>query len=198
MASPRFVLFNLFFDFPLNDWLYLLMIFCLAYPQAQEAHAFNPLDDTLWHIIPKQSCIFGITWSLCELLLCLVENLHRYEEVPSPESAKRQLENQMMQEEQDLIRNNITLSKCIDVKQRASHISQNVYSSENNNNGSRAVDSNGAPSPEGVSADTVFVSFNDSSMSLLRDSEWGANSHHGLSDQRAGLCNCLLYTSRCV
>ncbi|CUS23315.1 LAQU0S09e02014g1_1 [Lachancea quebecensis] len=186
MVSPRFVLFNLFVDFPLNDWLYLLIIFCLAYPQAQETHARGSFDDTFWHIIPRQSCIFGISWALSEFMVCLVENFYSYEEVPSPESAKRQLESKLMQDEQDLVRSNITLSKCIDLKRRTSHISENVYCHDNGQppQGARSP---GSTAAEGGSADTVFVSFSDSSISLLRDPEQGPHPGPRNDRKRSGL-----------
>ncbi|SCU82364.1 LANO_0B05952g1_1 [Lachancea nothofagi CBS 11611] len=185
MLSPRAILINLFVDFPFNDWFCLLIIFCLAYPQLQAARITGTIDETIWHIIPKQSAVFGISWSLCELLICLVQNLHRYEEVPSPESAKRNMETQVLQEEQGLVRNNITLSKCIDVKRKASLISENVYSHEDPPH-SQMTTSN----PDEESTDTVFVSFNDSSISLLRDSEQGNTGSRPRSrDRHPGLFN---------
>ncbi|CEP62377.1 Ait1p LALA0_S05e04280g [Lachancea lanzarotensis] len=167
--NTRAILVNLCLDFPLNDWFGLLIVFSLSYPQLQDARINGTLDDTLWHIIPKQSAIFGLSWSLCEFLLCLIQNAQKYEEVPPPGSARRLNEPQILQEEGDLARKNITLSKCIDVKRTSSLISENVYSHER-----PTLASNTAGD---ASSGTFFVDFNDSSMSLLRDPEQSAGSH---------------------
>ncbi|SCU98587.1 LAFA_0G18954g1_1 [Lachancea sp. 'fantastica'] len=179
--NTRAILVNLFLDFPLNDWFSLLIVFSLSYPQLQDARTKGTLDDTVWHIIPKQSAIFGVSWSLCEILLCLVQNAQRYEEVPMPGSSRRQLEPQMLQEEGEIARKNITLSKCIDVKRQSSLISENVYSHERQNL---------APSTAGdASSDTFFVDFNDSSMSLLRDPEHSPGTHAISRDRHPSLLN---------
>ncbi|SCU96048.1 LAME_0F14642g1_1 [Lachancea meyersii CBS 8951] len=175
--NPRAILVNLFVDFPFNDWFGLLIIFCLAYPQVQDEAITEKLDDTIWHIIPKQSAIFGISWSLSELLLCLMQNSQRYEELPSPASARRQLENQLLQEEQDLARNNITLSKCIDLKRKSSLISDNVYSHQ--------LQSSISNDAADKSSDTFFVNFNDSSMALLRDAEQGPGPRSSSQERRS-------------
>ncbi|SCV99851.1 LAFE_0B03906g1_1 [Lachancea fermentati] len=195
--SPRFVLVGLIVDYPVNDLFCLLIVFCLAYPQVQDAHSYS-LDDTTWHIIPKQSCVFGISWSLCELLLCLVESIYAYEELPSPESAQRQLELQLRQDEQDSARTDITLSKCVDVKRKSSHISENVYCHDPPDSPpgpASALAPAPAPAPAStplldpsygsIRSDdaaapesTVVVNFNDNSMSFLRDLETAGSASH--------------------
>ncbi|SCU91633.1 LADA_0F11122g1_1 [Lachancea dasiensis] len=176
MVSPRAVLINLLVDFPFNVWFSLLIVFCLAYPQIQTAQIMGKMDDTVWHIIPRQAAIFGTSWALSEFLTCVVQNLQRYEEVPSPESAKRQLEYQLLQEEQDNSRKNITLSRCIEVKRKSSLISENVYTHE--------YQTPPATNPEHDLSEAVYVSFNDSSMSLLRDPEAGHSSNDGSGERR--------------
>lgn len=174
--GSRFLLLNMFVDFPLNDWLFFLIIFCLAYPQLQDANQpkNQAIEDKIWHIIPKQSYIFGTSWSLSELLICVIENLYTYQEVPSPDTAKRQREQQQKQEEDDTIRTNISLSKCMDVRRNSSNISENVYYHDVEQiplltqQTSREIKyGSDNENPQ----NTVIVDFNNNSMNFLNDIE---------------------------
>lgn len=145
-VNRRYLILNLLVDFPLNDWFILFIIICLAYPQ-QEQNKFKEATN-LWHIIPRQSYIFGIAWSLGEFIICVTGNLFTYQEIPanisyfpktSSGNSRVDGENVMYdtnedddQEDSGLKRENITLSKCVGVRRNSSTISHNVYCSEPN------------------------------------------------------------------
>ncbi|KAL6940438.1 hypothetical protein ACO0QE_004338 [Hanseniaspora vineae] len=86
------IILSLFSDFVIHDWFVFLIIFFLAYPQVDSTNYhpdLKPQTDengvpNVWHIIPKQSYIFGISWSLSELLISILENISYYQEIPVP------------------------------------------------------------------------------------------------------------------
>lgn len=137
--SQRFL--NLFVDFPINDTFFLLILIGLAYPQIQDGHGHvlnnEPDGDDAsalqWHIIPRQSYIFGISWSLSEFIICVIQNIFQYQEVSL---ATQSLEKNNMDtfksdpQNSTLNRHNITLSSCMGVRRKSSSISNNIYSSE--------------------------------------------------------------------
>lgn len=132
---------NLIVDFPVNDTFFLLILIGLAYPQIQDGHNHITLIDSdgddasalQWHIIPRQSYIFGISWSLSEFIICVIQNIFQYQEVSF---ANRSLENNSNDgfksdlQNTTLNKHNITLSSCIGVRRKSSSISNNIYSSE--------------------------------------------------------------------
>ncbi|QLQ79892.1 hypothetical protein HG537_0C05400 [Torulaspora globosa] len=155
-ANRQFVLLNFVIDFLLNDWFILFIIVCLAYPQQQQ----RTMEEysNVWHIIPRQSYVFGIAWSLGEFIICVTANLFSYQEltgVDGTSMSNGDVENMIYEvnrdtESQDSLRKTITLSKCVGVRRNSSTISQNVYCSEydlnhyygstRNNHDERAVD----------------------------------------------------------
>lgn len=169
-VRSRFLLLNMFFDFPLNDWYLLCILIGLAYPQLQDQnhHSMASMmsDEEpapLWHIIPRQSYIFGLNWALAELTICVLGNLPYYSEL-SIKSPLCDSENTLClanngyvsldaNDEHLINRQNITLSKCVGIRRISSTISSNVYSSElenniaNNNYGS--IKSDRVPSNKG-------------------------------------------------
>ena len=112
--KDRYLIWNLLFSFPINDWFLFSILIALAYPQLQDStspnllHIFfnlyyssaNYINDNstqgiqsdnggkdivpIWHIIPKQSYIFGISWSLGEFIIVVLSNLSSYEAVQQP------------------------------------------------------------------------------------------------------------------
>ena len=145
--SPKFLLINLFFDFPLNDSFLLCILIGLAYPQLQDqVHSqrkdiINKPDPTpLWHIIPRQSYIFGLNWALAELIISILDNLPYYKEISLKGTFGNIIDPNIVpdndyinvpdDEENLLNRNNITLSRCVGLRRISSTISSNVYSSD--------------------------------------------------------------------
>ncbi|SMN19908.1 similar to Saccharomyces cerevisiae YDL180W Putative protein of unknown function [Maudiozyma saulgeensis] len=147
--NPKFLLINLFFDFPLNDSFLLCILIGLAYPQLQD-QVHRPQIDTvgdplepappLWHIIPRQSYIFGLNWALAELILSILDNMPYYKEITLNSTLGSSLDpniipdndyiNAPENDESLLNRNNITLSRCVGLRRISSTISSNVYSSD--------------------------------------------------------------------
>lgn len=97
--NPLFiVLSNIFIDYYVYDWFLFLIIYFLAYPQSEPStSSFNAtqamLDDNdtgyvrnVFHIIPKQSYILAICWSLSEFMLSILENLPFYNEIVPPKT----------------------------------------------------------------------------------------------------------------
>lgn len=118
-VNRRYLILNLLIDFPLNDWFILLIIVCLAYPQQEQANPGESVN--LWHIIPRQSYIFGLAWALGEFMICVTGNLFNYQELDvSPGESPQQGHNSD-------VRDNITLAKCVGLRRISSTISQNVY-----------------------------------------------------------------------
>lgn len=149
-VDGRFLKLNLFFDFPLNDWFMLLLIVCLAYPQIQaQTNSLYLGDDggdfatSEWHIIPRQAYIFGIAWSLGEFCIAIISNLFNYEEVEYDSLNDHNMHdgdylmngkiNGLQNASNENQRDNITLSQCIKVRAEASVLSNNVYTSLNEN-----------------------------------------------------------------
>lgn len=116
-VNRRYLILNLLIDFPLNDWFILFIIVCLAYPQQEQTAAGG--SSSLWHIIPRQSYIFGLTWALGEFIICVSGNLFNYQELDSHAQEPSQQDSD--------VRDTITLSKCVGVRKLSSTISQNVY-----------------------------------------------------------------------
>ncbi|AJU75957.1 ADI_G0008070.mRNA.1.CDS.1 [Saccharomyces cerevisiae] len=149
--NQRFLILNLIVDFPINDVFMLLILIGLAYPQVQD-HEGGTIKhkECSWHIIPRQAYIFGISWALGEFTICIIGNLFNYQEIADPninsgfthqESANTYCNNNDMSHNDDcgcsteyrpnvVERSDITLSKCIEVRNDSSSISNNVYSSE--------------------------------------------------------------------
>ncbi|CAB4253991.1 similar to Saccharomyces cerevisiae YDL180W Putative protein of unknown function [Maudiozyma barnettii] len=147
--NPKFLLINLFFDFPLNDSFLLCILIGLAYPQLQDQihrpqtdNVIDPIEPAppLWHIIPRQSYIFGLNWALAELILSILDNMPYYKEIKLNSTLGNSLDpniipdndyiNTPESEESLLNRNNITLSRCVGLRRISSTISSNVYSSD--------------------------------------------------------------------
>lgn len=130
--NRRYLVVNFIVDFPLNDWFILLIIVCLAYPQQQpQRYEFQHGDNnTIWHIVPRQTYIFGVTWSLGELIVSILGNLFNFREVP--EELESSQESPLLDRHSGTStnRDDITLSKCLDVRRDSSSISNNVYYSE--------------------------------------------------------------------
>lgn len=136
------IMLNLFVDFFLNDWYILCILISLAYPQIQEQqnHKHEIDHQSVWHIIPRQSYIFGISWSLGEFLLSIVCDIFNYQEIPRNDKLiERHLNFLHGQDESNTTkdsdtmdksfdRGDITLSKCINLRRVSSSISSNVYS----------------------------------------------------------------------
>ncbi|SCU92575.1 LAMI_0E11100g1_1 [Lachancea mirantina] len=186
-VKPNHMLLSIFVDFPVNDWFCLLIVFCLAYPQVQDATETShsngkAAEPTTWHIIPKQSFMFGVSWSLCELSICIMKTLNNYEQISSTQTAVWPLQNQQRKEEPDSTRPNITLSKCVDVKRNSSLIGENVYRDDNDPTGTPVASTTHLQKPDSSTKnygslnmdagdDTVVVNFKDNSMTFLKDIE---------------------------
>lgn len=146
-VSPKFLLTNILFDVPLNDSFLLCILIGLAYPQLQDQNhqpgadaQHDPTVQPLWHIIPRQSYIFGLNWALSELVITILDNISSFKEV----SIKSILDTgvnfssmpdndyiNLIGRDNDLMsRNNITLSKCVGLRRISSTISTNVYSQD--------------------------------------------------------------------
>ena len=92
------VLSNIFIDYCIYDWFLFLIIYFLAYPQLDTSKnngnspIHNPNNNfdivetvrNVFHIIPKQSYILAICWSLSECVLSILENLPLYQEIVPP------------------------------------------------------------------------------------------------------------------
>lgn len=162
-ANRQFVILNFLIDFPLNDWFILFIIVCLAYPQ-QEQRATAEYTN-VWHIIPRQSYVFGIAWSLGEFIICAAANLFSYQEVADVDGVsvnKGDVENMIYEinhdsEPQDSLRKNITLSKCVGVRRNSSMISQNVYCSEYDLNHYGSTRNTARKNPDESRADETVV-----------------------------------------
>ncbi|CAL9737732.1 hypothetical protein MOSE0_M07008 [Monosporozyma servazzii] len=144
--NGTFVIGNLVADFFINDWFMLCLLIMLAYPQLQEPSEllqptlqFTQHDNSMeqWHIIPRQSYIFGISWALGELTICIITNLFNYQEATDLDSdalldiAKSNDEiNNSINPNHPLNRNEITLAKCVGLRRLSSTISSNVYYNE--------------------------------------------------------------------
>ncbi|CDO95591.1 unnamed protein product [Kluyveromyces dobzhanskii CBS 2104] len=176
----------------MNDWFMLLIIFSLAYPQLQEpAHGGSLLalfaadtsengdgTPTVWHIIPKQCYIFGISWSFSEVIISVMETLYNYEEVSSDcDQDVKASSNSITSDGLEDIRKDIELDKCVTVRRNRSKISKNVYNpgyssthiaATLSNNGSVNQDSNSDES-------TMIINFNTDSMNFLKDIESHGN-----------------------
>lgn len=144
--NSTFVIGNLITDFFINDWFMLCLLIMLAYPQLQESSElsqhvvpFIQHDNSMeqWHIIPRQSYIFGISWALGELTICIITNLFNYQEATNldsdnlsnlPKSNEETPSN--MNSDHPLNRNEITLAKCVGLRRLSSTISSNVYYNE--------------------------------------------------------------------
>ncbi|KAF0276231.1 hypothetical protein FOG50_02911 [Hanseniaspora uvarum] len=85
------VITHIFIESCVYDWFLFLIIFFLAYPQIETnsyANDYNEVDEVqrnVFHIIPKQSYILAICWSLSECIISVLENMSIYQEVLSPE-----------------------------------------------------------------------------------------------------------------
>ncbi|CCK68733.1 Ait1p KNAG_0B02910 [Huiozyma naganishii CBS 8797] len=147
VGSSSNLMISLFVDFTVNDWFMLCILIALAYPQVQDPSS-KPLgypnqdhSKDQWHIIPRQSYIFGVSWALGELIICLVANLFTFQElshIPDsdgsffPVSTSQSNEGVKINGTDDahLERKDITLSRCVKMRHLSSSISSNVYSSE--------------------------------------------------------------------
>ncbi|CAR27118.1 hypothetical protein ZYGR_0I03910 [Zygosaccharomyces rouxii] len=161
--NRRYLVANFIVDFPLNDWFILLIIVCLAYPQQQQHQSHHRDDDTIWHIVPRQTYIFGVAWSLGELIVSVLGNLFNYREIPEELEASQESQLLDRNSGSSTNRDDITLSKCLDVRRDSSSISNNVYYSEidaqNNQKGY------GTMSDDGEAA-VLLVNSNDNSLKL--------------------------------
>ncbi|KAG0664107.1 hypothetical protein C6P45_000687 [Maudiozyma exigua] len=100
----------------------------------------KPDPAPLWHIIPRQSYIFGLNWALAELIISILDNLPYYKEISLKGTFGNIIDPNIVpdndyinvpdDEENLLNRNNITLSKCVGLRRISSTISSNVYSSD--------------------------------------------------------------------
>lgn len=162
--NRRYLVANFVVDFPLNDWFILLIIVCLAYPQQQQDHSHPKSDDNeIWHIVPRQTYVFGVTWSLGELIVSVFGNLFNYREIP--EELEMSQESPLLDRDSGNSgnRDDITLSKCLDVRRDSSSISNNVYYSEvDGSNNQRGY---GTMSDDGEAA-ILLVNPGDNSMRL--------------------------------
>ncbi|CAI4057211.1 hypothetical protein SKDZ_04G0640 [Saccharomyces kudriavzevii ZP591] len=148
--NQRFLILNLIVDFPINDAFMLIILIGLAYPQVQDHEgAAKKNKECSWHIIPRQAYIFGISWALGEFTICIIGNLFNYQEMVDPkvsngltrQESANAYSNDNINHNDDrgcgtehhhnfVKRSDITLSKCIEVRNDSSSISNNVYSSE--------------------------------------------------------------------
>ena len=148
--NQRFLILNLIVDFPINDAFMLIILIGLAYPQVQDHEGtIAKGKECSWHIIPRQAYIFGTSWALGEFTICIMGNLFNFQEMADPEmnngSTRQESSNAHSSKNIDykddrgcgterhhnfVKRSDITLSKCIEVRNDSSSISNNVYSSE--------------------------------------------------------------------
>lgn len=148
--NNTFVIGNIITDFLINDWFMLCLLIMLAYPQLQEptqhssaivvgknSSLFSKHDNSMeqWHIIPRQSYIFGVSWSLGELIVCLIANVFNYEET-SPLENNESIEvinpntEANLNFDQLINRKEITLAKCVNLRRNSSSIFSNIYYNE--------------------------------------------------------------------
>lgn len=148
--NQRFLILNLIVDFPINDAFMLIILIGLAYPQVQDQEGTaHKNKECAWHIIPRQAYIFGISWALGEFTICIIGNLFNYQEMADlngnnaltrQDSANWYSNNSIIYKDDRVCgtenhhnfvkRSDITLSKCIGVRNDSSSISNNVYSSD--------------------------------------------------------------------
>ena len=162
--NSTFIIGNLITDFFINDWFMLCLLIMLAYPQLQEPPASLPpqtsassssssssssalapfikfiqYDNSMeqWHIIPRQSYIFGISWALGELAICIITNLFNYQEATGLDNDNSLDVTNSNDElgidniiDHPVNRNEITLAKCVGLRRLSSTISSNVYYNE--------------------------------------------------------------------
>ncbi|XBW37465.1 hypothetical protein QEN19_003047 [Hanseniaspora menglaensis] len=95
------VISNVFVDYCIYDWFLFLIIYFLAYPQLdttsnnekKEPKIGNEIEEyvrNVFHIIPKQSYILAICWSLSECMLSILENLSFFQEIILPTKASKE------------------------------------------------------------------------------------------------------------
>ncbi|SJM85722.1 uncharacterized protein ZBIST_2428 [Zygosaccharomyces bailii] len=125
--NRRYLVLNLLVDFLFNDWFVLLIIVCLAYPQQEQTKNYD-VGSSIWHIVPRQTYVFGVTWSLGEFIVSVFGNLFNYKELPY--DCEDQADGQLLERDEFSNRDEITLSKCLEVRRDSSSISNNVYFSE--------------------------------------------------------------------
>lgn len=148
--NNTFIIGNIITDFLINDWFMLCLLVMLAYPQLQEPIEDSPkillnknysllskYDNSMeqWHIIPKQSYIFGVSWSLGELIVCLIANVFNYQEASPLENNDSidfldSYEANNLNVNNQINRKDITLAKCIGLRRKSSSISSNIYYNE--------------------------------------------------------------------
>lgn len=104
-----------------TDSFMLLMIVCLAYPQRQEKPASTPLAQT-WHILPRQSMVFGVSWALGEYAVVLTRNLHRFQEFQNSSSTGSLHQPHLQRTPSD-----VNLSWLVSHIRNNDPIAQNVY-----------------------------------------------------------------------
>ncbi|EDO16901.1 hypothetical protein Kpol_1020p7 [Vanderwaltozyma polyspora DSM 70294] len=177
--SDKYIFLNLFIDFTLNFWFMLIIIIGLAYPQIQEqGDNYSILTDdgdyasSEWHIIPRQSYLFGIAWCLGEFVIGLVSNLFCYretstdpilnkDEFTNEDNLNNDLLNNTFERKSILsARGNITLSQCVKVRTNSSTLSNNVYSGSYENS-----------KPKYGSTDVKVLQNHDSKQSIKPDSK---------------------------
>ncbi|AET41336.1 Ait1p Ecym_8040 [Eremothecium cymbalariae DBVPG len=184
-STSSFSFLNMLVDYPFSDWFMLLIVVSLAYPQ-QEVHEELGGDhdnDLVWHIIPKQSYIFGLSWALSEIALTILLAVSLFEETTDSEyNATKAYESKylldcLQKEELASMRKTISLSKCVDVRRQSSKISDNIYQA-NINRTSGITELGYGTFPHGVNADdqdeeedVVVVAFSTDSMNFLKDLE---------------------------
>lgn len=167
--NRRYLVLNLLVDFLFNDWFILVIIVCLAYPQQEQAKYYDQTG-TIWHIVPRQTYVFGVTWSLGELIVCVFGNLFNYREIPH--ECEDQVDGSLLDRDEYGNRDDITLSKCLEVRRDSSCISNNVYFSETDPKSPRTYGStktHRARTPDGLpeGGDTaLLVDPNDNSLRL--------------------------------
>lgn len=140
--NDYYVFGNFIVDYFLSDWFILCILIALAYPQIQTNGTLlfgnyiqNDYSEVQWHIIPRQSYIFGISWALSELCITIISNLMKYQECDKVDNdgniieinSRSNLSSSQQNDMDRLDKNNITLSKCINVRRLSSSISTNVY-----------------------------------------------------------------------
>ncbi|KAG0676854.1 hypothetical protein C6P41_004302 [Kluyveromyces marxianus] len=187
-VNSSYLALNIVVEHCINDWFMLLIIFSLAYPQLQDSTSpiggfsfhFGKTDSsTVWHIIPKQCYIFGISWSFSEVVISVMETLYNYEEVSS--FTESDLKASMMSNTSDGyedIRKEIELGKCVSIRRNRSKISSNVYSPGYGSTNFPSV----ASTPESatnqdINSDesTMVINFNTDTMKFLNDIESHGN-----------------------
>ncbi|CAG60934.1 uncharacterized protein GVI51_J06193 [Nakaseomyces glabratus] len=182
--NQRFI--NLILDFPINDSFLLLIIIGLAYPQIQDGHGIHTKNDgddasaVQWHIIPKQSYIFGISWSLSEFIICAISNLFEFQEVSiaGQLNSKEDSEIDVLNRKNSLNRENITLSKCIGVRRKSSTISNNVYTND--------ADPEVSTSKYGTLTYMDYTSWDKFRKSNFNSDEYGREANKNITTDKTG------------